>query len=266
VVVGAGIAGLASGRALRTLGYDVRLLERDRRLRSEGAGLTLWPNALRALRALGLGEAASSCARVLDDAVTLTPDGRLLSRLPMDRLRRRFGPLVSVYRPELLTALRDGYGGPIEFGAEVSAAGGRLHLDDEPIEAELIVGADGINSVVRRLLVPGVLSRPAGYGAWRGVAATGSATPHVASETLGRGKRFGLVPLPGERTYWFAVLGQGGGEADLASEFARWHDPIPDVLAATAVGERSYLPLADLPRCRTGTAATSCSSATPRTR
>ena len=247
MVVGAGIAGLASGHALRMLGYDVRLLERDRRLRSEGAGLTLWPNALRALRALGLEEAASRCAWVLDDAVTLTPDGRLLSRLPMDRLRRRFGPLVSVYRPELLAALRKGYGGTVEFAAEVSTADGRLHVEDEPIEAELVVGADGINSVVRRLLVPEVVSRPAGYGAWRGVAATGSATPRVASETLGRGKRFGLVPLSAERTYWFAVLGQGGGEADLASEFAGWHDPIPGVLAATAVGERSYLPLADLP-------------------
>src|SRR2546423_3750414 len=153
VVVGAGIAGLASGRALRTLGYDVRLLERDGRLRSEGAGLTLWPNALRALRALGLEEAASS-ARALDDAVTLTPDGRLLSRLPMDMLRRRFGPLVSVYRPELLTALRDGYGGPIEVGAGGSAAGGRPHLDGEPVEAAVIVGAAGVNSLVPRPPVP----------------------------------------------------------------------------------------------------------------
>jgi len=106
VVVGAGIAGLATGHALRTLGYDVCLLECEPQLRAEGAGLTLWPNALRALSALGLEEAVSRCARVLEDAVTMTPDGRIASRLPMDRLRRRFGPLVSVYRPELLGVLR----------------------------------------------------------------------------------------------------------------------------------------------------------------
>ena len=247
VVVGAGIAGLATGHSLRKLGYEVRLLERETQLRAEGAGLTLWPNALRALSALGLEEAVSRYARVLEDAVTMTPDGSVLSRLPMDKLRRRFGPLVSVYRPELLGTLRDSYAAPVEFSSEVDAAGSRLSVQGEPIEADLIVGADGINSVVRRLLAPEIVSRPAGYGAWRGVAATGSATPSVASETIGPGKRFGLVPLTGERTYWFAVLGLDGGGADLVRAFEGWHEPIPDVLAAPAIGERSYLPLADLP-------------------
>jgi 2-polyprenyl-6-methoxyphenol hydroxylase-like FAD-dependent oxidoreductase len=247
VVVGAGIAGLATGHALRRLGYQVRLLELESQLRAEGAGLTLWPNALRAMSALGLEEAVGRCARVLEDAVTMTPDGRVVSRLPMDRLRCRFGPLVSVHRPELLGALRDSYGAPVEFSSQVDAVDGRLSVHGEPIEADLIVGADGINSVVRRLLAPEVFVRPAGYGAWRGVAASGSATPGGASETMGRGKRFGLVPLTGERTYWFAVLGSEASEADLAREYAGWHEPILDVLAAPGIGERSYLPLADLP-------------------
>ena len=247
VIVGAGIAGLATGHALRALGYEVRVLEREPNLRAEGAGLTLWPNALRALRALGLEEAVSRCTRVLEEAVTMTPEGRVLSRLPMDRLRQRYGPLVSVYRPELLAGLRDSHGAPIEFSSEVDATEGRLLVHGEPVEADLIVGADGINSVVRRLLAPEAVSRPAGYGAWRGVAATGSATPGVASETMGRGRRFGLVPLSGERTYWFAVLGRDGGDADLAREFAGWHEPIAELLDAAPVGERSYLPLADLP-------------------
>lgn len=48
-VAGAGIAGLAAAKALADLGYEVRVLERERELRTEGAGLTLWPNAVRAL-------------------------------------------------------------------------------------------------------------------------------------------------------------------------------------------------------------------------
>src|SRR5262249_44016426 len=51
----------------------------------------------------------------------------------------------------------------------------------------------------------------------------------------------------GARTYWFAVLGQDGERADLVHEFAGWHEPVAAVLAAPDVGERSYLPLADLP-------------------
>ena len=87
VVVGAGIAGLATGHALRRLGYQVRLLERDGQPRSEGAGLTLWPNALWALQTLGLDDATSRCAMDVAGAATLTPDGRVLTRLPIERLQ-----------------------------------------------------------------------------------------------------------------------------------------------------------------------------------
>jgi 2-methyl-3-hydroxypyridine 5-carboxylic acid dioxygenase len=52
VVVGAGIAGLAAAHSLTEIGYDVRLLEREAELRADGAGLTLWPNAICALEAM----------------------------------------------------------------------------------------------------------------------------------------------------------------------------------------------------------------------
>lgn len=64
---------------------------------------------------------------------------------------------------------------------------------------------------------------------------------------MGRGKRFGLVPLKGGRTYWFAVVADGDGDDDLEAEFGDWHRPIADVLAATPIPERTYLPLYDLP-------------------
>lgn len=64
-VVGAGIAGLAAAHALEGLGYRVRVLEREASLRAEGAGLTLWPNAVRALRSLGLGDVLDRCGYAL---------------------------------------------------------------------------------------------------------------------------------------------------------------------------------------------------------
>ena len=56
IVVGAGIGGLAAAVALRLAGLDVRVLERAPELAEVGAGLSLWPNALRALDVLGLGD------------------------------------------------------------------------------------------------------------------------------------------------------------------------------------------------------------------
>lgn len=245
VVVGAGIAGLAAAKALGDLGYAVRVLEREPELRTEGAGLSLWPNALRALEAVGLGDVLGGYGHVLATGGTLNPDGETISTAPLDRIAARFGPLVSVHRGELLGALRERMEAPIEFGVDVSCSEGLLHANGEPIEADVVVGADGIRSAVRELVAPGAEPRSAGQGAWRGVARTGDLTPEGASETFGRGKRFGLVALSEERTYWFAVLADG--DADLERAFAGWHEPIAAVLAATPTGERSYLELRDLP-------------------
>ncbi len=247
VIVGAGIAGLAAARAFGDLGYAVRVLEREPELRTEGAGLSLWPNALRALETIGLGDVLDGCGHVLSTGGTLSVDGATISTAPLDRLAARFGPLVSVHRGELLQAMRERVGAPIEFGADVSCSEGVLYADGEPIEADIVVGADGIGSAVRELVATGVVPRSAGQGAWRGVAHTGDLTPQGASETLGRGRRFGLVALSDQRTYWFAVLADGGVDADLEAEFAGWHEPIAAVLAATPAGERSYLELRDLP-------------------
>lgn len=223
------------------------MLEREPGLRTEGAGLSLWPNALRALGAIALGDALDECGHVLPIGATLNLAGETISTAPLDRLASRFGPLVSVHRGELLGALRERVEAPIEFGVEVSCLEGVLHADGEPIEADIVIGADGIRSAVRELVAPAVTPRGAGQGAWRGVAHTGDLTPEGASETLGRGKRFGLVGLSDERTYWFAVLADGEGGTDLEHEFAGWHEPIAAVLAATPASERSYLELRDLP-------------------
>jgi 2-polyprenyl-6-methoxyphenol hydroxylase-like FAD-dependent oxidoreductase len=247
IVVGAGIAGLAAAHALEDLGYRVRVLEREAGLRAEGAGISLWPNAVRALCSLGLGDVLDQCGYTLKDAITLAPNGDVLATMPLRRIEKRFGPLVSADRGELLAALRTSFDGEIEYGVDVQAQNGRLWVNESPIEADLIVGADGIGSTTRKLVTGDVVVRPAGYGAWRGIAVTGPLTPAAASETMGRGKRFGLIPLTNGRTYWFAVT-TSGQKADLVREFSGWHEPITAVLEATPPSNRSFLLLADVPR------------------
>jgi 2-polyprenyl-6-methoxyphenol hydroxylase-like FAD-dependent oxidoreductase len=251
IVVGAGIAGLAAARALTDAGYEVRVLEREATLRAQGTGLTLWPNAGRALRSLDLEETVMRHGLAIREGATRAPGGRVLAQLPIAEIERRHGSLRSVHRAEFLTALADASGAGVEFGQPVTVAGGGLRLGDEPLDADLLVGADGIGSVVRELVAPGAKPRPAGYGAWRGVtpAGTPELAPAGAFETTGRGRRFGLVGLTEGRTYWFAALADpGGADADLREEFAGWHDPIAAALDATPRSAWIWQPILDLPR------------------
>ena len=107
-------------------------------------------------------------------------------------------------------------------------------------QADVVVGADGLRSAVRASLgIPGEI-RYAGYTAWRGIAPFRTAGL-LAGETLGCGQRFGLVPIAGDRVYWYATdnVPEGGREESerakvrLAGMFSRWHAPIPALIEAT---------------------------------
>ncbi|GLY94986.1 hypothetical protein Acsp02_22410 [Actinoplanes sp. NBRC 103695] len=120
---------------------------------------------------------------------------------------------------------------------------------DVRIEADLVVGADGIRSAVREQLWPGV-SRPVPIGvtAWRGIAPAWRGELPVAI-SWGRGAEFGIVPLEDGRIYWFAAVNATPGTApsEVDSRFSTWHEPIPALIAATGTVLRDELACLDKP-------------------
>jgi 2-polyprenyl-6-methoxyphenol hydroxylase-like FAD-dependent oxidoreductase len=229
VVVGAGIGGLSAAIALHRAGWHVRVQERAREFAPIGAGITLWPNAVRALGALGVsvqGQEATGLGGIR------TRSGRWLSRLDWSRLEHRAGgPLAALTRAQLhqalLEALPDGI---VELGA---------HVTEVP-EADLVVAADGLDSAVRAQLWPD-LPAPAynGFTTWRGIAPTPRTGMPTWSNSWGGDREFGIVPLADGQVYWFAALPapQGAVHTDerevLARHFGDWHEPIPELIAST---------------------------------
>ncbi|MEU4579716.1 FAD-dependent monooxygenase [Nonomuraea sp. NPDC023979] len=111
------------------------------------------------------------------------------------------------------------------------------------VTADLVVAADGLHSTVRASLFP---AHPgpayAGYVTWRGVAPQHEAAqlrPGSVSESWGRARRFGIVPLADGRVYWYATLGLPADALlqlaldQLAERVRGWHEPIAQLLAAT---------------------------------
>jgi 2-polyprenyl-6-methoxyphenol hydroxylase-like FAD-dependent oxidoreductase len=250
VVVGAGIAGLATAVALQQRGHDVTVIE-ERTDTSSGAGISIWPNALAALDEIGLGDAVRASGGRVTAGALRWRDGSWLRRPSSERMITALGePLVVVRRNTLSEVLtRALTPGTVERGLALrnlvgTDSGVRLTLSDSTTRpADAVIGADGVRSVVARYLNGPLNHRYAGYTAWRGVA-TFALDPDLAGETLGPGLEVGHVPLGPDRTYWFATerttegrSTPGGELAYLQYKFASWTDPIPAVLAATDPGE-----------------------------
>ncbi len=242
VVVGAGIGGLSAAIGLRRRGWEVTVLERAARIAPVGAGLTLLANGMRGLDALGVGAAVRAEGQVEASGGLRTPNGRWLSRIDGADLARVLGTsAIGIHRATLHRVLRDALpADTVVTGAEVHEVvpGPRPSVDGR--EVDLVVAADGIDSLVRRRLWPNVPSPAyAGSTAWRGVTTEPWRGPLVVAITWGRGAEFGMVPLGDGRVYWFGAVNsarEAWHDDELAAvraRFAGWHDPIPALMAAT---------------------------------
>ena len=247
MVIGAGIGGLAAAAGLCAAGWDVTACERAGSLEPVGVALALAPNGLRALDAIGAGDALRALA-VPQELGIRRCDGRWLMRSTSGRMvSDRFGdPVILLPRAAVIDALAARIpGGVLCLATEVTSvesggkAAARVATTAGELDADLVVAADGIGSASRSALFPDHPGlRYAGFTTWRLL--TGPVTGQVPmAESWGRGTVFGVMPLSGGRVYCYAAApadpgARAGDElAELVRLFGRWHEPIPGLLAIT---------------------------------
>ena len=247
IVVGAGIGGLATALALGRVGVRTTVLERGSELRLEGAGISLWSNAVRALQELRVDTEVLAAGSELRQAETLNQNGRLLSRSSLVEAGGG-APSICVARGDLLNilaaALEDQQ---IRFQSRVvsfqqSSDAVSVELDNgESLEADILIGADGIHSKLRAQLFGEEPPRSANTACWRGMVEW--ASPYLQDGNtqvfLGNRGQLGVLPCGDGKVYWFAARAT---DAPLAEEehappvlefFGDWAPPVVELLKAT---------------------------------
>jgi len=250
LIVGAGIGGLAAALALRQSGWTVKVVERASRPGELGFALLLAPNAMRALRALGVADAITSRGVIVTGGEMRAADGRVLRQFDIARVGHLLSETTAIaLRPVVHGALLEAVGLDAialdrrATGFSQSDTGVRLELaGGEPLDGDILIGADGVGSIVRRLLHPDEPPpTPSGLFALRGVAhgVTGHLGDSSGAQYFGRGVEAGMTRASVDAVYWYLslparLMTADGDLAALADRATNGFDRrLRDVMAAT---------------------------------
>jgi 2-polyprenyl-6-methoxyphenol hydroxylase-like FAD-dependent oxidoreductase len=239
-VIGAGIGGLATAIALRRAGCEVVVREAHEEIRELGAGISVWPNGVRALRALGLDELVDHPEVPRVDGALRRADGSVLADFGADVIAKRYGePLVGLHRRDLHGALSAAFGtDDVRLGSRLIDIEGDVlrFADGDSDRPDLAVGADGLRSVARGALISDDEPRDSEIVAFRGVSPAPGEV--LAGEWWGDESVAGLLPLRGGLVYWYVAHRVPEGEpdpegAELPRRAAEFAAPLPEIVAAT---------------------------------
>jgi hypothetical protein len=215
------------------------VVERVSEWQPTGAGLYLPGNAVRALGKLGIGSAVAARANPIRRQRLLDHNGRRLAEIDVDRLWEGVGGCVAIERAVLHeTLLEATVDVPVRLGTsvtglEVGQVPTVAFVDGSTESYDLVVGADGVHSTIRRLAMGGRPARYVGQASWRFIA---GGFPGISDWTvmLARGRAFLTVALGRGAVYCYADVDTTdpaavNGEA-WRDSFADLADPVPSLL------------------------------------
>ena len=255
IIVGGGIGGVTAAVALRRAGLDAVVLERAKSIDDValGAGVHLWSNALQALRDIDMTEPVAAAGTTVTAHRYMSWHGSQLGALQVGAVSSDLGaPTVGLSRPELHRTMVAALGDEDEvvrynaecIGVEQNTRRVVVRLADGSEEqGDILVGADGIRSVVRQQLHGWTEPHYSGITAWRAICDYESPQVPLGEMRIywGPGARILHYHVSGQRLYWLALVKspprvkdpEGGSKEAVSAHYEGWPRQVREMLAAT---------------------------------
>lgn len=248
-LIGAGIGGLTTAIALKQKGFEIEIFEAAPKFKNAGSGINLALNAMQVYKKLGLYDTIFE-AGSLTNSMTIT-DEKLnpLSVIDIKHFTEKFNvQSVAIHRAKLhqilLNELSDV---PLHLNKKVKAlrqSENGIDLDFEDgtsHKASVLIGADGIHSIIRKSIFDNTTIRSAKQVCWRGITKIELPKKYQTElhEPWGKGKRFGFVAISEEEYYWYALANYKEDyqkefqNIDLVKFYSDFHPIVGEIINST---------------------------------
>jgi len=249
-IIGAGIGGITTAIALEKKGFNVEIFESFSKMKRIGAGIVLANNAMQVYRRLNLTDEIHKKSNHISRLNIVDEQLDILSQVKLEGFEKRFDAHYrSIHRGDLQELLIENLTSTkLHFGKKLKNIIERendiqvFFEDGTSHHTDVLIGADGINSVVRNHLFPKTSIRNAKQVCWRGITRVSIPTRFLKelNESWGNGRRFGIVPLVDNEVYWFALTNYKNdfrkefSIEDLPHLFQSFHPIVQQILASTS--------------------------------
>ncbi len=260
-IIGAGIGGLTTAIALEQKGIKTRIFEQAEQIKEVGAGIILANNAMQVYEKLGLRKIIEENGNPISSMNITKSNLKPLSKIDLTFFEQKHNTKnIAIHRGKLQQILIDKLKSTeinlnnkltsivkSENGYDLNFENGKL------IQSSTVLGADGLNSVVRQKLFPNNSIRNANQICWRGV--TKYELPekfrNELNEAWGKSERFGFVQIAENKVYWYALKSFKKNKNEfsinnLHQYFCSYNSIVKDIINSTKKEQINTTEISDL--------------------